>query len=469
MTAAGRPKIGPPAGQGIVRTTVQPEKTDSAAAALLRLEAGLRQLRSFREIAYYAANETRTPLRAQQVFFVVAEGRPPAKLRIDAISSLTTVDRTAPLVQALEQRLAAMRDNAGLTAPREFDSAAASGARDALSEYPLSHMLWLPCLGLENELLGGLVLARAQPWTESEITIARHVASAISFAWLAVAPTHRGRRWPALPSRRTLALTTAVVAALLCIPVSMSALAPVEVAPRDALVVTAGVDGVVEVVEPSPNANVAPGDVLVRLADVVLRNRAEIAERDVLVAEASVRKASQLAFVDLRGRHDLALAQADLELKMAERDYARDMLERATVKAERGGVVVFGDKKDLVGKPVAVGEKLMEIVDPKALEFRIDLPAADAIVLKAGARVTVFLDSDPLSPIDARLVRADYRARVRETQALAFRLVAEVPPGREQTLRLGVRGTAQVYSEKVPLGFYLLRRPIASLRQMFGV
>mgnify|MGYP002145133290 CR=1 FL=1 len=66
------------------------------------------------------------------------------------------------------------------------------------------------------------------------------------------------------------------------------------------------------------------------------------------------------------------------------------------------------------------------------------LPVADAIVLREAARVKIFLDSDPLNSIEATLVRSSYRARVRESQQLAFRLVAEAAPetqGQEPALQ----------------------------------
>ena len=111
----------------------------------------------------------------------------------------------------------------------------------------------------------------------------------------------------------------------------------------------------------------------------------------------------------------------------------------------------------------------MELANPSEIEFRIDLGVADAIVLREAARVKVFLDADPLRPIEARLVRASYRAKMRDSQQLAFRLVAVAEAGSVENLRLGARGTAQIYSDRVPLGFYLLRRPIAAARQWLGL
>jgi hypothetical protein len=145
------------------------------------------------------------------------------------------------------------------------------------------------------------------------------------------------------------------------------------------------------------------------------------------------------------------------------------MLQRTIVMAQKPGVAFFADKRDLIGRPIAAGEKLMEIVDPESYQFNIDLPVSDAIVLKPGARVKVFLDSDPLHPIEATLVRSDYKARVKDNQILAFRLVAEPADTTSQKLRLGVRGTAEVYSDKAPLLMYVLRKPLAAARQYLGI
>jgi hypothetical protein len=34
---------------------------------------------------------------------------------------------------------------------------------------------------------------------------------------------------------------------------------------------------------------------------------------------------------------------------------------------------------------------------------------------------------------------------------------------------MGLKGTAKIYGDKVPLFYYLMRRPISALRQTFGI
>jgi multidrug resistance efflux pump len=155
-----------------------------------------------------------------------------------------------------------------------------------------------------------------------------------------------------------------------------------------------------------------------------------------------------------------------VEQKRAERDYARELLARTEVRAERDGIAVFAAAQRGIGRPVQTGERLMEIADPNQAELRIDLAVADALDFQPGAEVGLFLDSDPLHRHDARLQRLAYEAQALSSGQIAYRLdaeFAEVPP------RIGLRGTAKLYGERVPLALFLLRRPLAALRQTLGL
>lgn len=458
---------GPPHAASSVRTTPPGVAGASAAVTLLRLESELRQLRSLKEFQYFVANELRLVTRSQQTFVFLRSRS--AKQHVVAVSALTVVDRSAPLITWMEAVVGELAVAHGLGTTHEFDAESFPLPRGiAFPQYPLRFLVWVPFVDLGGQVIGGILQARLQPWTEADLVVSRHLASACGHSLMVLSRRRPGWRLPHWTSRRGMLLAVVGVLASGALPVWMTALAPVEVSPQKALLVTAPVDGVIEHVLVEPNALVKKDQPLVRMADTVLKNRVEIAEREVSVADAKVKKASQLAFVDVRGRHELGLAHAELQLRHAERDYARQLLERSIIKAERDGVAFFTDPKDLVGRPVAVGERLMELADPQRLEFRIDLPVADAIVLNEGARVKVFLDSDPLNPVEARLLRADFQARVRDNQQLAFRLIAERAASDTRHLRLGVRGTAQVYSDRVPLAFYLFRRPLSAARQWFG-
>jgi hypothetical protein len=454
---------------GTHRADGVPEQEAGIAAlrALMRLETAIRKVRTTQELFFLIANEARALLRARQIF--IFESERVAHPKLVAISGLPTVERGSPLVQDLERAIGQLgqTETTGLSQPREFRLSSLAERSTTLAAYPLQEMLWLPLAASEGGPAGGLLVAREMPWGEADIGIARHITDATDYARHALAA--RPQR-----ERRRIGSKVAIASCLLLIalgfvPVPMAVLAPLEVVAREPYVVSSGLDGIVETLLVQPNQTVSEGQPVARLVSVELRNRLDIAEREVQVAAAKLQKARQLAFTDARGRHEMGLMQAELDLRVAERNFARDQFDKSELKAGRAGIAVYGDAKDIIGRPIAVGDRLMEIADPITIDIQIDIPVGDALVVKPGAQAKLFLDSDPLDPVDAQIVRADYKARPRDGGTLAYRAVAQLTETPRTTPRLGVRGTAQVYGEEVPLWFYLLRRPISAFRQWSGL
>ena len=74
----------------------------------------------------------------------------------------------------------------------------------------------------------------------------------------------------------------------------------------------------------------------------------------------------------------------------------------------------------------------------------------------------------PLSPLDARLVETSYQAVVSPINGVAsYRLRAQLEEASPHA-RIGLRGTAKLYGGWVVFGYYVLRRPLASLREWTG-
>ena len=80
--------------------------------------------------------------------------------------------------------------------------------------------------------------------------------------------------------------------------------------------------------------------------------------------------------------------------------------------------------------------------------------------------MALFLDGDPMTAVAAKITRANYRPTVNPQSQLVYTVHAGFIEG---SRRIGLRGVARVSTHDVPLGFYLLRRPIAALRQRFGL
>jgi len=343
---------------------------------------------------------------------------------------------------------------------------------NSLTNYPFPNLLWVPFINRQKKLAGGMLLTRELEWPEADIEIARQLSETFQHAKALLAA--EGQKTSKLRLSSLMKRKYALIAAVLCLgalafPVSMSTLAPFEIKASDSFIVSAPVEGVIDKVLVNPGEKVAVGQPIIRFSDVVLQNRLEVSQREVLLAKARLKKASQLAFSDNNERHELRMAMADLALKKSKFNFAKAMLDRATIKAQRTGIAVYSDKQELIGKPVAIGERIMQIADPSLIEIQIDVAVNDAILLKPGARVKVFLDSDPVHAHEAKVAFSDYQARVISGDVLAFRTVARFNKDGTARPRLGGRGTAQIFGDEVPLAFYLFRRPLSALRQWIGL
>jgi multidrug resistance efflux pump len=433
-------------------------------AVLVGLEARARAAATAEELGFVAVNETvgLVPYR-QAALWRGAGGRG----RVAALSGLSAPDRHAPYVVWLEGVLGAVGRTGRAAEAHAFGAADVPGAAGAQwAQWLPAHALWLP-LAVRGTPTGALVLAREEPWTDAERSVLGVAADAFAHA-LAALEGPRRRSW-SRPGRRRMLAAAAVagLAAAGFLPVRESALAPAEVVPRDPAAVRAPLDGVVDRVLVRPNQPVRAGDLLLALDPRRLRNRLEVARVAAEVAEAELRQANQLAVEDARARASVPVLRGRLEQQRAEAAYLEDLLQRVEIRAPADGVAVLDDADEWVGRPVALGERILLVADPARVALEIRLPVADAIRLEPGADVDFFLNVDPQAPAPARLVFASYGAAPGPDGTLAYRLEAEFADG-APPLRIGLGGTAKVYGGRVSLAYHVFRRPLAALRRWVG-
>jgi multidrug efflux pump subunit AcrA (membrane-fusion protein) len=391
--------------------------------------------------------------------------------RVVAASGASQIDRASPLIRRLE-RTAADRDFAARARTlHEMDFSTAAGGPTTDDDVGSGRPLWVPLIipggaeggGQDDGLIGALWLDRAEPWREAEAALLAELAGAAAHAFHAL---EGGRRRRPPVGKWALGFSVAAVLALF-LPAQRAALAPVEIVARDAEVIAAPIDGVIRSFEVRPNRRVEVGDALFTLDDTDRRARFEVAAKALDVARVEHRQASQGALGGKRDASKLAALEAQIALKEIELDNARQQLERTRVKAGRSGVALLPDAQDYIGRPVAAGERVMQVADPQEIEARAWLAAHDVLPVDDGAAVRIFLDADPLKPLDGRVVRIHHEAE--ETPSgMAYRVMIALNPAQENAPRIGARGTARIDGDRAPLFLYLFRRPVAALRQASG-
>lgn len=284
-------------------------------------------------------------------------------------------------------------------------------------------------------------------------------------AWNAFGPRHRLRHWR--PTRGQALGAALLLGALLLVPVRQTALAPAEIVSRNAQVISSPIDGVISQMLVRPNQPVEAGTPLFVLDETTLRSRSDVLAQEVAVADAQLRAASQTAFDNPQSRTELSILEGRARQRRAELAAVQAQLARTRVLSPRAGVAVFSDPNDWQGKPVVTGERILQVADPAQPGMRIQLPVADAIALEPGSKVALFLSAYPLDPLQGEILETSYQARPSDEGVASYRLLASIDQA-PQHARLGLHGTAKLYGERVALGYYLLRRPLSSLRAWTG-
>ncbi|MGE8150070.1 efflux RND transporter periplasmic adaptor subunit [Pseudomonas vancouverensis] len=326
--------------------------------------------------------------------------------------------------------------------------------------------LWcVPVQHRDGHRLGLLILLLEQ---EPPAILWQHLKGLVntwSYCWAALTRQRRLSRWR--PNRKQMLLGLFVVGALLLLPVRQTALAPTEIVSRQAQIISSPIDGVIERILVRPNQPVEAGTPLFSLDETTLRSRAEVLGKEVAVADAELLAASQRAFDNPQSKSELTLLEGRAQQRRAELAAVQAQLKRTQVLSPRGGVAVFSDPNDWLGKPVVTGERIMQVADPTQPAMQIQLAVADAIALEPGAEVTLFLTAYPLTPLKGKILETSYQARASDEGVVAYRLLASID-GTPEHARLGLHGTAKLYGGRVMLGYYLLRRPLATLRAWSG-
>ena len=435
---------------------------------LLQLEGMVRAARTREELQFFFVNETRRLVPYQQAIFLIPLTASSPRSEVCAASSVPVVDRTVPLMQWTERLVQCLREASAGPGIRQVSEAdCPEECRSDWNEFTPGRGLWCPLKHPDGQILGGLWLTRDQAWADHEVTVLQRISESYAYAWRAVGQSNNVRwRWGL--SRTATWILVAVIMGALAIPVPMSTLAPAKIVAKDPVIVSAPIDGVIAEILVAPNTTVREGEVLFKYEDTTFRSEYEVAERNLSVALAQYRRASQGSFVEAEHKADVPQLKAEVELRETERNYMYERLAKVDVKAEQAGLVLYTDKSDWIGKPVVVGQRIMELANPQWLEVRIDLPVEDAIVLREGAPVKLFLNATPFSSVPATVSHASYHAEVLPNNTLAYRVMAQLEQGSAE-FRIGWQGSAKIYGEQVTLFTYLFRRPISALRPWIGL
>ena len=150
-------------------------------STLVQLGKRARHAATAQELAFVMVNETNAlvPYRQAVLWRREAQGRG----YLVTISGSAAVERNAPITHWLNRALARL-DSDTADMPRPVSAADLSGALgEEWAEWLPAYALWVPLALDPGHVLGGLVLAREQPWSDGERHIVNELADSFAHAW----------------------------------------------------------------------------------------------------------------------------------------------------------------------------------------------------------------------------------------------------------------------------------------------
>lgn len=462
--------------------------------ALIELAHRARAAATEAELAFLLVNDTRQ-LAAYRQAALWFQGR-----GVEALSGVVQPEANAPYAHWLERvagHLAQADAEVAAAPPRPAlpgQPAAPQGPQPraleaallppelavSWSEWWPAHALWLPLAMPQTHGVarGGLLLAGGDPFTPPQQALLQEWLHTWAHAWRALTKPNplswrqwrqrwqmrrrTGPWWTRRPQQVALA-----AALLLCVPVRLSVLAPGELVPAHPAVLRAPLDGVIAQFHVQPNEAVKKGQPLFSFEEAPIASRLEVAQQALSTAEAEYRQFAQMALGDNRSKGQLATLAGRIGEKRAEAEFLRGQFERAHVAAPQDGVALFDEPSEWIGRPVQTGERVMRIAQGNDAEVEAWVAVGDAIPLALGAPVRLYLSSNPFAAIEGRLRYLGHDAVLRPDNTYAYRLRATLDAPTEQ--RVGLKGTAKMQGEWTVLGYWIFRRPLASIRQYLAL
>lgn len=458
-------------------TRQSPGGTVNPLLALIDLGHRARVAASADALAFLAVNDTRALVRYRQAALWFEEGG------VRTLSGVVEAEGNAPYAQWLNRfckAVAAMHRNPGPVkiVPEDIPEDVAAEWDEWLPREVT--WLFLPASPEHpGSTAGGLLLAGDAPVDEALFPLLAEWMHIWHHAWLSrfrPAPWSlallRERLKPASQGvqekwwrRRRVKIAAAVLAVML-VPVRLTVLAPGELVPANPATIRAPLDGVIGQFHVRPNETVKAGQLLFTFDEAPIASRLEVAQQALATAEAEYRQFAQSALTDPKSKGQLAILSGKIGEKKAEAEYLESQFNRSRVVAPQDGVAIFDDPSEWIGRPVQTGERIMKVAAAHDVEIEAWMPISNAIPLREKAAVNLYLASTPFSSLSGELRYMGHDAVLRPDGTYAYRLRAAL--GGTTSLRIGLKGTAKVYGDWVPLAYWMFRRPLAGVRQFIA-
>ena len=329
--------------------------------------------------------------------------------------------------------------------------------------------VWSP-LVCDGKLIAGIWFEawEGHVWNEHDLEMLAPLTAGFAMAWRPFL-ARRSRITTFLKQKKAAALLVLILIAALClIEVPLRVIAPCEVVPDQPEVITAPLDGVIDTIKVQPGDHVKKGQLLFVYDKRVALEELNISQQQVKIIWSELDRSRALAFTDEESKRHISSLETRLKQEQIKLRIAQHKSEKLEVSAEKDSVVMMGDPNEWTGRPVTIGERVMQLFDPGNSKLRVWLPQSDAVDFDPDRQIKVILNAASSRTQRANLTFISQHAEPSPGGTSAFLAEAHWADG-NQPLQMGLKGSAILYGENVPLWYWIFRRPLFALRRTTGL
>lgn len=391
------------------------------------------------------------------------------KVRILGISGQETFNLQTELASRLKESVQKLKNSSNQRVLNAEDFSACPEHWKYIQALRSTTVCWIP-FDVGNEEIGLWLEKYDDPEAEQKfnteiINIKKYLVPAYAAAWSRI---NRGISFhkilPHVNMKKVGLFSLLILILLFIIPIRLRIVAPCTVLPDHPYIVTAPMDGIVDHIAVNPGEEVHVGQTLFEYDKKIPLIHYKTALDDVDLVKSELNSAYVLGIANVI--ENSKLTKLTLELKNKENllAYAERQLKLLVNTSPVNGLANINEPAEWRGKPVKHGENIMTISNPKETRLGLWIPEKNIIQFASDIPITAFFNSIPTQTFKAKLMFITPEVKINEELVPGYNAEAEwLNP--EESPKLGLKGYAFIYGERVSLFYYLMRRPISAIHK----
>ena len=309
-------------------------------------------------------------------------------------------------------------------------------------------------------------------WTDEELLVFGSLMENYATAWMKFNKTSRIRKtlFPGkIKGYVRLFLLATVVYVLFFVKVPLRIVAPCEVIPEQPLVVSASLDEVIDEILVKPGQSVKKDQVLFAYEKSSILEELQVARKKLSKTKATYTKVQTMAAKgNEEARRNLVTLALEIEMGEIELSRMQEKADKLSAKAPGTGEIMMKDPNTWKGKPVRIGEQVMMIVSSKNTKVKIWIPENDNVLLNQDKEMKIILNINPGTTRNAKLEYISSFTQPSPLGVNSFIAEAQWSKSSNANVKLGLKGTAILYGNDVPVIYWICRKPWLSFRKTVG-